>query len=240
MSLSVIPQIFYDLIARVIPGFVMIITWYLTIVGPSEAINTIKIVYSKQDKSNFWLAVLLFILSYVLSFILDELWPLFRKIRKIIRKITKGQKEKDKEKERIESCIAENNKIRKCFGESELEFENKDWPSFWVIYGHLRLYSQSEVYRLLKLRAEAQLCTILFIGFLPLPIINILFWYNDPKLLILDRIFLELAVIVAILAFWRGRNKFKKFYIVGTYRSWLFFSFPIGPLKQTKAERPKN
>jgi len=233
MPLSLIPQVFFDLIARVIPGCVVVITWYLTILGPNKALNTIITASSKQNIFNFWSFALLIILSYILGLILNELWSLtFKRIKD---KILKGKKKKY-----IESCISENNKIRKCFGESELRLTHEDLPSLHVIHDHLRLFSDSEAYRLLKLRAEARLCEALFTGLLPLPIINILFWYNYSRLFMMDRFFIELTAIVAIIVFWRKSNRFEKFYIRGTCISWLFFNFPIGPLKRTKLDRNKS
>lgn len=41
MPLSVVPQIFYDLIARVIPGSAILILGYLTWLGPAKATQTL-------------------------------------------------------------------------------------------------------------------------------------------------------------------------------------------------------
>lgn len=230
MPLSLVPQIFYDLIARVVPGLVIVIAWYMAVLGPDRAIATIS---KNQNILDFWAFALLVTLSYILGFILDELWSLtFKRIK---RKIIKGKKEGY-----IRSCIDENNKVRERFGESKIEFEDKDLPSVYAMHDHLRLYSDSEAYRLLKVRAEARLCEALFIGFLFLPIVNILFWLNNSRLFILDRAVLELVVILAILTFWRGSNRFENFYIIGTCRSWLFYNFPVGPLKQTKVSEDKS
>ena len=221
MSLSLVPQIFYDLIARVVPGFVVILAWYTAVLGPDKAISTI---INNRNVFEFWLFALLVTLSYVLSFILDELWSLtFYKINHNITENKKG--------EYIRSCVDDNNKIRECFGESNVEFKGGRLPSVYAMHDHLRLYSESEAYRLLKVRAEVRLCEGLFIGFLFLPIINVLFWFNDSKTFMPDRAALELLVIFAIFTFWKGRNQFEKFYTIGTCRSWLFYNFPVGPLK---------
>lgn len=232
MPLSLVPQVFYDLIARVIPGFVLIMMWYLTILGPNKAIDTIITISSEPGQSvfSFWSFAMLVILSYVLGFVLDELRSLtFGRIRR--------QSLKRKRRKYVESCIAHDSKIRKCFGGPALELENQDLPPLHTIHDHLRLHSQSEAYRLLKLRAEARLSEVIFTGFSPLPLINILFWYKDSKLLMLDRMVLELVLIIAMIAFWRASNRFQKFYITGVYTSWLFYSFPIGPLKRTETHR---
>lgn len=236
MPLNLIPQVFYDFIARVIPGFVVIATWYLAILGPNKAIDTIITISSKSDQSlfNFWSFSVVIILSYVLGFVLDELQSLtFGRIKKKNQRRT--------ELRYIRSCITHDGKIRKCFGESALEIKSRDLPSFHIVLDHLRLQSQSEAYRLLKLRAEAQLCDVLFTGLSPLLVVNILFWYRDSQLLMLDRIVLELVLIGAMIAFWRASDRFQKFYITGTLTSWLFSSFPIGPLERTGVpQRPMD
>ena len=226
MLLNLIPQVFYDFIARVIPGFVVIATWYLAILGPNKAIDTITTISSKSSQSlfNFWSFSVVIVLSYMLGFVLDELRSLtFGRIKKKYLKRMRP--------EYIRRCIVEDGKIRKCFGKSALKIKSRDLPPFHAIHDHLRLRSQSEAYRLLKLRAEARLCDVLFTGLSPLPAINILFWHRDSQLLMLDRIVLELVLIGAMIAFWRASDKLQQFYRTGTLRSWLFSSFPVGPLE---------
>jgi len=229
MPLTLIPQVFFDLIARIIPGLAIVIAWYVTTLGPNKTLDTLVTASSKQNILNFWSFALLTILSYLLGFILNELWSLtFGRIKRRVFREKTGKY--------LESCLADNDKMRKCFGESELGLTIEDFPALHIIHDHLRLYSDSEGYRLLKLRAEARLSEALFIGLLLLPIINIVCWYYDSQLFMLDRFVLELLLVVAIITFWRKSNQFERFYITGTCTSWLFFSFPVGPLKQAKAD----
>lgn len=230
MPLSLIPQVFFDLIARVIPGCVLVITGYLTILGPKKAIDAIVSASATQSIVNFWSLVLLIIFAYVSGLIFNELWYLtFEKIR--------STRVKENHKRYLGSCIAEYNKIRKCFGESELSLRGKDLPPVHVMHDHVRLRSQSEAYRLLKLRAEVYLFDTLFTGFMVLAMTNILVWYHDAKLFALDRAALELAMMVVMLTFWRGGDKLEKFYRNGTCMAWLLLSFPIGPQEQMKGEK---
>jgi hypothetical protein len=239
MSLSiVVPQIFYDLIARVVPGFVVFLVWYVGVLGPNQAISAIK---DNRDVFDIWLFALLVTLSYILGFILDELWSLtFHKIKLgfILDKLWSlvfHRIRKNKEREYIKSCIDDNNKIRKCLRESNIEFKDEDLPSVYAMHDHLRLYSESEAYRLLKVRAEVRLCGGLFMGFLFLLIINGLFWrLNDSGTFMLDRVALELLVFLVIPTLWIGSNRLEKFYTIGTCRAWLFYNFPVGPLKVRK------
>jgi len=228
MPLSLIPQVFYDLIARVIPGMVLLTMWYLTILGPNKAIDAITMISSQSNQNifNFWSFAVLLTISYLVGIILDEIWTLtFRRIKR--------QERRRRRVKYIDRCLVQNDQIRKCLGEPELGLERRDLPPLHILHDHLRFHSQSESYRLLKLRAEARLSKILFTGFFLLPVINVLFWYWDSRLLMLDRIVLELALIVAIVILWRAGDRFEKFYIGGTYTSWLLHSFPIQPPKRT-------
>lgn len=233
MPLSLIPQVFYDLIARVIPGFVVIMMWYLTILGPNKAMDTINTVSSQSNQTvfSFWSFAVLLTISYLIGLILEELWYLtFGRIKR--------NRRSPRQAEHIDWCITQHEKIRKCLREPELGLQRQDLPPLHIVHDHLRLHSQSEAYRLVKLRAEARLSETLFTGLLPLPVVNILFWYRDSRLLMLDRIVLELALILAIVILWRASDRFHKFYVGGTYTSWLLHSFPVHPPKPMEAPPP--
>jgi hypothetical protein len=70
-----------------------------------------------------------------------------------------------------DECLEETNKIRKSFNEEEIKFQNT--PDIYVMHDHLRLFSDSESYRFLKLRAKARMCEALALGYLILSLINL-------------------------------------------------------------------
>ncbi|HHT9138392.1 MAG TPA: hypothetical protein ACFYEK_14260 [Candidatus Wunengus sp. YC60] len=82
MPWSVIPQIFYDLIARVVPGATVLLLGYLTLFGPTRAIKTFFIESSQKNICNIGTFIPIFILAYILGFILRELWVIvYKKIQ---------------------------------------------------------------------------------------------------------------------------------------------------------------
>lgn len=245
MPLDLIPQVFYDLIARIIPGTVLIIASYLTVLGPKKAIDTLVSVAvtipPERKILNVWLFALLMILAYVLSMIVHELWSLASKAITSVDKKNQKKEKKSKEKKKEPPkrvCFEQDGKIRKCFEEPALGFESSDLPATHVMHDHLRLYSPSEAYRLLKLRAERNLCEVLFTGFLLLALVNILLWYHEFKWPIPDWTVLELALVLGLVTLWNGRKRFDELYRKGTCTAWLLLNFPVGTHKQTDPAEP--
>jgi len=230
MPLSLIPQIFFDLIARIIPGSIFLILIYPSILGPQKAIEYLL---SNSDKVNIWAFFLLIIFSYITGFILGQLSTLtLGKIREKSRK--------ERNLKFIKSCVNENNNIRKCFNENELKIDHKKLPPTYVMHDHLRFYSPSEAYRLLKLRAESRLCEVLVLGFFISILLNIITWFLEPKILIVDRLLFLLLMILGIFTLWIRGNTFEIFHISGTCRLWLFYNFPFDSLKNIINDRIRS
>ena len=253
MNLDLVPQIFYDLIARVIPGFVLILAWYLTVRGPNKALREMIRILSNQNLTNFWSLSLLIVVSYVLGFILKELWSLT--IQNLISKRTIKNRRKYKN-----DAIAQYNRARKCLGKPALGFKRKELPATHTMFDDVRRDSSSEGHRLLKLQAEAHLCEALFTGFVLLPIINTVLWYKELTVFMFDRTvwalaqqreiacivqlgaFIlhravwELALVVVLVSLWRARKRSAQFYAGGTYGAWLALRFPIDAQESTDKE----
>ena len=222
MQWNLVPQVFYDVVARIMPGFVSIIAWYLVILGPNQAIYNLTTDQKILNLGSFtWLVTF----SYVLGFILKESWNLT--LRKLKQKTTVKQNS-------IEQC----NKHRECLKEPKLPLKSQNLPATHVMHDYVRIYLPSEGARLLKLRAERDLCGALFTGLFLLPVVNALLWYLDHRQLASDRVFLEMITVAALVALWTANSRFQKFYKGGTCTSWLLLCFPVDPLKQKLAGKP--
>jgi hypothetical protein len=66
MPLNLIPQIFYDLISRVIPGTVLLISWYISSIWLIKDPKFINGILANKSLFNFWHVSSFFILSYIL------------------------------------------------------------------------------------------------------------------------------------------------------------------------------
>lgn len=233
MPLSLIPQIFFDLIARIIPGAIFLILIYPSLVGYQQALEYLFSNSGKSGIINIWSFFLLIIFAYIIGFILGQLSTL------TIGKIRENSRKKRNLKS-IKTCVEENNNIRKCFNENVLKIDHREIPPTYVMHDHLRFYSPSEAYRLLKLRAESRLCEVLILGFFILIAMNIMTWFYEPKILIVDRIVFTLLMILGICTLWIRGNTFEMYYVSGTCRLWLFYSFPFESLKKTINDRIKS
>lgn len=224
MPLSIIPQIFYDLIARVLPGMIVMVIWYLAVLGPTKAWIIFKTEHAGSNFFYFWSVFIILVFSYVVSFILNELWHIkFEAIKKNRKKEIKINP--------IKLSLDQDAKIRKSLQEDTLELNVEDLPETYVMHDNLRLHSESEAYRLLKVRAEIRMCEVLFMGLLITLFLNIIFWVVDFKLLMLDRLILEILVIISSYTFWKAGIRLERYYNGGVCRIWLLTNFPIGPLK---------
>lgn len=164
----------------------------------------------------------LFILAYILGIVLHELWVIVFK---------KNMKEEKKE-DQIKSAIDYHNKIRTIHGQEPLNVKKDNLPPIHILHDYIRLFSDSEGYRLLKLRAEQRLCHVLVIGASILAIMNIGRWIYDAKLYMPERVWLAIIFPVIICVFWRRSYKSENYYIQGTCTQWLFVCFPIMPKQE--------
>jgi len=132
------------------------------------------------------------------------------------------------------------NKTRQNFKEEKLQLDADDLPPIYVMHDHVRLYSASEAYRLLKVRAEIRLCHAIIIGLLLIPIVNLICWIYYHESLLNDRAVFELIILIFIFAFWSVLNKFYSNYISGICRAWLMISYPYGPFKEYQNKMLEN
>lgn len=299
MPWNIIPQIFYDFIARVTPGGVTIIVGMLVYFGPINAISGLLTVSSKQNILSLGMSIVGILISYIVGCIFYALWGvIFKPFHKrwtskteATFKITKKALEQFKNRgipdevikklERLnKKFIGEDeflNILKKCLDEKQLmsyqeiivkyaiqqadpicaaiKYHNRirdvvemehlpftksdELPPVHIMHDHLRLLSESEGYRLLKLRAESIMGRTLSIGFSLLAVLNIWCWINDTKLFVIDRLLLEIVLFSAIWAFWQQSAKLENYYIHGTCTQWLLTSCPV-KLRQAASQEKKQ
>jgi hypothetical protein len=235
MDWNLIPQVFYDLLSRVIPGFVAILAWYLAALGPLEAIESALVELSNKDSQilNLWSSTIIFVLAYVLGFILEGLWALtFEKLRETA-------KSRAREKHWQVNSVDEYNTMRVCLNEPELKFESAKLPPSYTMLDQARLHLPSEIHRLLKLRGERRLCERIFLT-CSLSVANLavfLLIYSNWRTF--DRIAMLILAGIAAFCLWPLGKKFDKFFTMGICTTWLLINFPIGSPGTAKSDQKK-
>lgn len=211
-----IPELFYDFLARIVPGAIIIVTGTLVALGPTAAADFL--LNSREDGKLFGFGpVLLWVLaSYLTGLVLGQLWEIsFGRIAK--------RKQRKIELKCKEERLAEHNKLQKALGGSTLDIEPETLPRAFVMRDHLRYSSRAEALRLLKIRAEGRSSQVFVLGFILMAIVNAVYLWEQPKA---ERIVLEIFLIVAVAAFLRMVFRLHRMLVNGTMVSWLMCVSP--------------
>ncbi|ODS36692.1 MAG: hypothetical protein A7315_14000 [Candidatus Altiarchaeales archaeon WOR_SM1_79] len=187
-----IPQVFYDLIARVVPGLTIFATSYF--VWKCEGITTqdIHMVlgwFVAKDSPFILTIITLLLISYILALVIEGLWALLSSwhlFKKNFKKLFESYPDTDK-------ILSEFKKLN-----PEFDDENYKFPSTALMHDAVRLKSPSTGSRLVKLRAEIHMCRVLILGWSILAAVNLL---NLLKIgtLYSTVALLEVSLLIAIL-----------------------------------------
>jgi hypothetical protein len=231
-TLSLVPQIFYDFLGRVVPGSVLIILLPLAVYGPNAAINTIFSENNITKLPLFWQIVIWLLLSYIIGFLLGGF---VAKLSKILFKKKEIEIESRCKTRGIKECKL----VHKFFNlPYKGKDESKDLPEIFVMHDHIRDFAPSEASRLLKLRAEKRIFQILALAGIILVCINTWFSQNNWDL---DRIVMEIVLILTVFISWKRLEKMEEFYNNGVINYWLYHTtLKIHLNAQTTPSNPEN
>ena len=217
MNLSVIPQIFYDIIARAIPGGLILFFGYIAYQGPINAKHSFLEINTPYLFS-FHSIVMYALVSYFIGFTMSAIWSI--SLGKVLRtKISKI------EKNCIGECITNFNTLKVIKGEPAISITTNDFPPVFVLHDNIRLKSETEACRLLKIQGERRACEVLALSFILISTINIYYlviYFSDNQV---DRIFLQLFLFVSIFVLLQRSLIYLKFYVTGLCNMWLFYNF---------------
>jgi hypothetical protein len=210
MDATWIPQLFFDLVGRVLPGAILILTGFAVVFGPSRALSLM----SNKDPLTFGSSVLWSVLAYFLGLMASQLWGA------TIGKLAKRRESKIDQK-CLEKCLAEHNRIQEALGGPQIHISPDKLPRVFVMHDHLRLVDKDEALRLLKLLAEQRLCHSVSFGFLAMVILNIWLYVSDPSR---ERLVLEGGIVLVIIVFWGRALRLREFFATGTCVAWFSFA----------------
>ena len=185
MSLSTaIPQLFYDLIGRIIPGTVIFGCGLYVIQGKEDFINSLN---SGRFTSFAAVGGILFI-SYVLGALLGGIWLYITS--KFLSKGTLSEELKN-----ISPKISKN--------ENSIIFNNLNFVA--LVYDYILLWNPTAGARMAKLSAEQHMCGVVLVGSFILSIINL---YISKFSNISTSVSLLLSGIASLILYFHLRNRF--------------------------------
>jgi hypothetical protein len=191
-STSIIPQLFYDIIGRIIPGVVLLFCIFMVYFGPENTAKFFTSIVGKKEQVvevSFYLFLISVILSYVVSNIAQGISVIFSKKNK------KRKREKWKEVlddlrsdlEKVTDNLLLNKKIRV-----------EDIPSTGFIYDYIRLRLPSAGARIAKIRAECHMCSVFVSGMSGIAVWNLVNIIASPTKI---EIIMELGFLVSAFVF---------------------------------------
>lgn len=212
MQWNWIPQVFYDLVARVVPGAVVLTVGAAVAAGPEELVAAFASGRLGTALGGFAGASLALMFSYVTGSVVGQLWVLTGE--KLV-----ASWENRTATENREACLLEHNRAEIACGRPPIAITGAEMPRVFVMQDHLRDGSEGEALRLLKLRAKERLCHVLVIGF------GLLAIANGLSLAVIEmtrsRWTIEGALILGIVACYSRAKRICGYRINGTCIAWL-------------------
>jgi hypothetical protein len=210
-NLSLIPQIFYDIIARVVPGVTVLLVAYLVYSGAAISANTLRNVlhwFSSVDSPNTFVFLTFMLASYVLSTVIGQIASLLELPFK-----SSFQHQFDQAAQKVADDF------NKTFS---LGISKDVFPSIAIMYDYIRLHDPGSGSRLVKLRAESHMCRNLAVGLVMVVILDFIldFAVRGPS----ERtgsLWIRIAVLTAVVCFLWTYARRRGFYIWGLCNHWV-------------------
>ncbi|MBN2565172.1 MAG: hypothetical protein JXB46_05630 [Candidatus Eisenbacteria bacterium] len=215
-----IPQAYYDLMARIVPGAILIFSSVFLRHGPGRGWRYVVGILCEGDQTSPCRVAVALLTAYLLGLVLSELGELVA--GRVLRGMDWGAEQTVKA-----ACLVEHNHSRQLLGDTPLEMTVDELPSVSLMNDQLRFVAPDEVSRILKLRAERRLCRVLVFGFAILAGANLLLFSGD---LMFERLWIEGALLALALILWRQSMRLSQRSERGTCRAWLM-SVSLGLLR---------
>jgi len=217
-SVSIIPQLFYDIIGRIIPGVVLLLCVFMVYYGPENVAQLFTSLVGKKGQVlevSFYLFLISGILSYIISNIAQGIRVIFSKIYKK-RDSKKWKQVRDELRSDLEKAadnLGLNKKIRV-----------EDIPSTGFIYDYIRLRSPNAGARIAKLRAECHMCSVFVTGMLGIAVWNLVNIIASPTKI---EIIMELGFLASALVFSMLKQFLEKRFRIAIWNHWILLFSPL-------------
>lgn len=208
MNLTWIPQIFMDVLGRIVPGALVIMAGVIVVTGFEHSAD---VLLGRDGSALSFQALVVFALfSYFVGFTLGQVWNMTvgRFIAHRLETIQAECKEK---------CLLAHNKALVALGKEPLSLEATQLPSAFVLHDHLRLAAPDQASRLLKLRSECRLCHVIILGFSALAVLN-LAYINFSSMT--AGIVVEAVLLFSVVSCWSRQLRLEHYFTNGVFLVW--------------------
>ncbi len=206
-----IPQVYYDFLARIIPGAAVVLGALYLKHGPLRGINFVFRVICEQEHSwvcRFGIGLLA---AYLIGLIVGELGEL-------LAGGVLERRDSEREKGFMRECLDDQSRALQAVGREPLALQLDDLPDADLMAEQLTVVDHYSGSRLLALSAERRLCRVLAFGLFMLAVGNLLAYSTD---LIHKRLIVEGVLLVSMLVLWRRSTRLQERVVRRTCIGWL-------------------
>lgn len=214
MNLNLIPQVFYDLIARLIPGLILIWSSCLIYFAPSIRIEHLKKLFAATRELNLSLIILALLIAYSISIILNGLLTLLSDLSSLFKKLLLPYEQN--RQELIDVTTKDKLKVKQATKTIQND-EDTEAPSSHFVYDYIRFRRPDVGARLVKIKAEIRMCKVLIFGWIILIFLN---FYNVPNVSTREFIIIECTLLIGIIGVFRFFKKLNEKFHTGLVNHW--------------------
>jgi hypothetical protein len=186
MSWAVVPEIFFDLLARVVPGSAILLAALVVILGPEEGVEALVEHAAGASLGSISAFVLA---AYLTAVVLKQVWELFES--------RFGRRAEGSNRDKIYEIY--------CGVRGKDQLARADYlPDDRIILSCIRRSLPDDGLRLLKIQAEKNLCETLLPGLASLLLLDLWFLFFSGASF--GRAWLLLLIAVSWLSFFRWRE----------------------------------
>ena len=213
-----IPQVHYDFLARVIPGFTVILGAFYLKDGPFRGVAFVLRQLCDQEQSWVCRLGVGLLAAYLIGLIIGELGELLA---------GRALERRDAELERgfVRECLDDHSRALEAVGREPVTLLPDDLPNTDLMAEQLVVVDRYSGSRLLALCAERRLCLVLAFGLFMLAIGNLLVYSAD---LLHKRLAIEGLLIIGMLVLWRRSTRLHERVVRKTCIGWLTRIFSGG------------
>ncbi len=206
-----VPNVYYDFLARIIPGAAVVLGALYLRHGPSRGISFVFRVICEREHSwvcRFGVGLLA---AYLIGLIVGELGEL------VAGRLLE-RRDSELEKCFTRECLDDHSRALQAIGREPVALLPEDLPDADLMAEQLTVIDHYSGSRLLALSAERRMCLVLAFGLFMLAVGNLLAYSAD---LIHKRLIVEGVLVVSMLVLWRRSMRLQERVVRRTCIGWL-------------------